>query len=258
MTLGPGAFQYPAPDAVDDPYYGVIPVDFIMESILLDGLDWFRNDPEAKNFVFGHLLAMGKYGQAKVNEISSYINKYEIAVVQSFALVQTDVPSISIQLLDGGEKLEWAGLNDHQRAFNELDGQDNFLGRYEEGYCAIADTVQLGIHSINTPDFAKYLYYLVVYILNVRKSELEAMNIILGTFRATDLSRLNDYLPENMYSRFINFSVSSLMRFRKGQIPVLDTIRGVHVTDPDSDIENIDLGLSVRDIKQSNNGGGNG
>lgn len=259
MTYG---LQYPPPPVLDSPYYGAVPVDFILEKILLDGLEWFRTDPEAKNFVFGHLAnpILSKYGQAKIDEIAAFINKYEVAVVQSFLLLSKEVPSISIQILDAGEQLERTGLDDHQRTFNTFDTDDNFAGRFQDGYAPIGDGIHLGIHTINTPDLAKYLYYLVIYILCTKKEDLEAAGIILGTFRATDLSRLNDYLPENMYSRFINFSVSSLMRFRKGSVPVVDTIRGVHVAgpevDPDSDIEDIDLGLSIKDIQQSTNGGG--
>ncbi len=255
MTFG---LQYPPADVADSPYYGAVPVDFMLESVLLDGLEWFRTDPEAKNFVFGWLAhpILAKYGQNKIDEIAAYINRYEVAVVQSFALIPKEVPSISLQLLDGGEQLERTGLNDFQRTLNTFDTNDDFAGRFEDGYSPIGDSVHLGIHTINTPDLAKYLYYLVIYVLSEKKLELEDAGLILGTFRATDLSRLNDYLPENMYSRFINFSVSSLMRFRKGSVPVLDTIRGVHVAGPGADPENVDLGLSIEDIQQSTNGGG--
>lgn len=255
MTL-----YYPPQDAElqDTPYYGAVPVDFIMENILLEGLQWFRTDVEAKNFVFGWLLTptLAKYGQAKIDAIAAYINKYEIAVVQGFSLIDNMNPSISIVLGDAGEMLERAGLNDFQRQVDILN-QDatEILTRYEDGYSAMTDAMHIGIHTINTPDLAKYIYYLVIYILNVRKTELEAAGLILGTYRATDLSRMNDYLPENMYSRFINFTISSMMRFRKGSVPMVDTIRGVHAPgpdiDPNSDIENIDLGLKVSDIKQS-------
>lgn len=49
----------------------------------------------------------------------------------------------------------------------------------------------------------------------------------LGTFRATDLSRMNEYLPENMYSRFINFTSFSIASFDKGLVPIVENIIGM-------------------------------
>jgi hypothetical protein len=103
------------------------------------------------------------------------------------------------------------------------------------------DSVHIGIHANNIPDLVKYLYYLVIYILSAFKPELEARGLQLGTFRATDISNLNQYLPENMYSRFINFTVFSVATFSKGAVPIIERIMGLSIaTGPASGIAGVD------------------
>ena len=229
--LGAGAFQYPPPKQEDCEFYGVYPVDFLFESVLRAGLEWFRTDPEAPKFVFGHLLSpyLSKYGQAKIDEITNYIKKYDIKIVQHWSLINTSVPCISIQLLDANEMTDRAGLSDFQRSIDALNTEMEVVGRRDVGYSPISDNIHIGIHTQDTPDLVKYIYYLVVYILNSFKSQFEAKGMMLGTFRATDLSRLNEYLPENMYSRYINFSIFTTASFDKGAVPIIEEFMGVHV-----------------------------
>lgn len=260
--LGQGFFQYPPPKFEQEFRYGIYPTDFLIEAIIRSGLEWFLNTPEAPNQVFGHLtspLLDARYGQAKIDEIAAYIRKYEITVVQHFSLMDTRVPAISIQLLDGSEAVERAALADFQTHIDSLDASNAVKGRVEVGFSPIIDNVHIGIHSIDTPDLTKYLYYLVAYVLNVFKPEFDRLGIYLTTFRATDISRLNDYLPENMYSRFINFQALTLASYDRGTLPIIEKILGVHVPQgPDADSANIsdteievETGLSLSDIKQS-------
>jgi hypothetical protein len=92
------------------------------------------------------------------------------------------------------------------------------------GYSPIRDNILLGIHGGETPDLPKYLYMLVVYILNSYKYDLMTKGIFLGTFSMTDISRMNDYLPDNVYSRFMTFSANSNAPWKKGTLPQLDIV----------------------------------
>ena len=92
------------------------------------------------------------------------------------------------------------------------------------GYIPITDNIQIGIHSINTPDLTKYLYYLIVYLLNVFKMELQERGMLLTTFRASDISRMDEKLPENMYNRYIYFSTFTTASFVKNKVPILKDI----------------------------------
>ncbi len=244
---------YPAPvvEQKDCPV-GIYPVDFIVEQTIRAGLKWFRETPEAPKQVYGHLsvpFLSDKYGQSKIDEIANYIKTTDIRIVQHWALIDQSVPNISIQLLDGVEREDRAGLDDHAAEFdviNEVDGA--VLGREQVGYAAISDNMHIGIHAITTPDLTKYLYYLIIYILMAFKPQLQERGIQLSTFRTTDVSRLNEYLPDNMYSRFINFSVYTEAPFKKDSLPIIEEIIGVHVEEP---LDEISGGIGINNIQQS-------
>ena len=232
---------YPQPSSNEPIVYGVLPVDFLLETVLEAGLTWYLSDINNSKLVFGHLgtgWLNSKYGQAKINEIWNFINKYELPIVQHFALIDQTRPCISIQLLDGSEMTERAGLEDHGGVVDTItDGQ--LTGRKEVRYSPIIDNIHIGIHVINTPDLAKYIYYLVIYILNAFKPQLEERGLQLSTFRATDISRLNEYLPENMFSRFINFSVFSIAKVDSGDMPLVENILGINMADSGAPILDI-------------------
>lgn len=229
---------FPAPPTPEPVVYGVLPIDFLLETVLDAGLAWYRTDINNSKLVFGWLgtsWLSSRYGQAKIDEIWNYIEKYEVPIVQHFSLIDQTRPCLSIQLLDGSEMTERAGLEDHGGVVDTYDIDGNVTGRKQIRYSPIMDNVHIGIHVIGTPDLAKYLYYLVVYILNAYKPQLEERGLQLGTFRATDISRLNEYLPENMFSRFINFSTFSISKFDAGDMPIIDEIIGIHMSDSNPD-----------------------
>jgi hypothetical protein len=236
--IGQQFLQYPPPPDQLEEHFGVYPVDFTLEAVLRAGVDWFLNTPEAPNLVYGHLLSTWlnqKYGQAKIDEIAAFIKKYEIPIVQHWSLIPERVPCISIQLLDANEEESRAGLDDHKEMVDIINEQnDNIIGRTQVGYSPIIDQIHIGIHANQTPDLAKYLYYLVIYLLNGFKPQLQEKGLMLSTFRATDLSRMNEYLPDNIYSRFINFSCFTVAPYKKTELPIIDEILGIRVPDPDS------------------------
>lgn len=243
-------------EGFEDSTFGVYPVDFIIEQTLRAGLKWFRENADAPLSVYGHLtktFLSDKYGQSKIDEIANFIKTTNIKIVQHWALIDQAVPNISIQLLDGAEREDRAGIDDHAGVLDTVDEvTGDVLGREQVGYAAITDSVHIGIHAVDTPDLTKYLYYLVIYILMAFKPQLEERGIQLGTFRTTDISRLNDYLPNNMFSRFVNFSVFTQAPFKKGVLPTIEEILGLHVS-PESDttVDEISGGITVSNIQLS-------
>ena len=254
--------EYPPPQQDEDLHTGLYPVDFILESILLAGLEWFRTTSGSGKKVYGHLGDpwLAKYGEAKILEIENFIKKYDIRVVQHFSLIDAQYPTISIQLMDGSEMTERAGLADHSGDMDVLDGDENVVGRSEIGYIPVLDNMQIGIHNTQTPDLTKYLYSFVIYVLSAFKPEMEKRGMQLGTFRATDLSRMNEYLPANMYSRFINFSIFTTASFDKGAVPIIERFMveypDVSVSGPDAivsdNVDDIELQLRVKDTGDLN------
>lgn len=230
--INPQQMTYPAPKLTSPTYHGLYPIDFVLETIIRVGLEWFRTTPEAPKLVYGHLMApwlAEKYGEAKIQEIAAFIAKYKIEVVQHWAQIPQVLPCFSIQLLDGSEDLQKVGMADFARTADVLNMENAIVGRSEVGYEPMLDNIHIGIHTESTPDLAKYLYYLLIYILNAFKVQLEARGLQLGTFRATDLSKLQEYLPNTVYSRFVNFTCLSISTYDKGGVPIIEKILGVHV-----------------------------
>jgi hypothetical protein len=221
-------FHYPPlPKESGVNYFGLHPVDFILETVLSAGMSLFQTDDDFARAAFSQLdrpYLQAQYGEKKIDEIIEFIRSNEVRVIQGFPMSDEQSPTISLNLSDGAEAEKWSGLDDFMANQDALDMQGNVLGRDEIGYVSMEDSVLVGIHAIGGPDKVKYLYYLVAYIIVSFRDQLEERELILSTFRATDLSRLNEYLPENMFSRFITFKATSIAPVKKGSVPIIDEL----------------------------------
>ena len=215
---------YPQPQIETERRTGVYPSDFLLEQVLDAGLDWFRKNPDAPSLVFANLLRPeleSRYGQEKINEIATYIRSTQIRVLQSFPVEDQQAPTISINMNSSGEAQELGGLDKFAERLTDFDALGNIVGGQELGYHPITDSLLVGIHSVGTADKVKYLYYIVVYILMSLRSQLEETGMFNMTFQATDLSRLNEFLPANMFSRFLTVNFTSMAMFKKADAPVV-------------------------------------
>jgi len=257
--ISPVKTVYPPVKQAEECFTGIYPVDFVLETIIDAGLKWFRTDPNAPLAVFGQLnrpWLRDRYGEKKIAEIEAYIKKYEVRVVQHWSLIAKVTPCISIQLLEANEEESRAGLEDHSRVLDNLGDDNAVLGRESYGYIPVIDNIQIGIHASETPDLAKYIYYLIVYILSAFKTDLQDRGLKLTTFRATDISRINEYLPENVFSRFINFQVYTNAEYKKDDLPIIDKFLGLNIDDTsDSEKENYEIadagGITLENISPS-------
>lgn len=215
---------YPQPQAEQERFTGVYPSDFLLEQVLDAGFDWFRKTPEAPNLVFQNLLRSEldkRYGQEKIDEIATYIRNTQIRVLQSFPVEDQQAPTISINMNNSGEAQELGGLDKFAERVMDFDALGNSTGGQEYGYHPITDSLLVGIHSVGTADKVKYLYYIVLYILMSLRAQLEESGMFNMTFQATDLSRLNEFLPANMFSRFVTVNLTSMAMFKKADAPVV-------------------------------------
>ena len=222
---------WPAPQVEKECITGIIPIDFFVERLIETGIEWFRNNPKAPNEVFGHLkdaFLNDKYGQIKIDEIAEYVKRTEIDVKQAFPIEDEESPSISINLQSSAEISNLTGLDDYAGSMNALGSDGTVMGTTQQGYTPIRDEVLIGIHATSSPDKTKYLYYLVTYIINAFRDQLEErpgkVNGLFNiTWRATDISRLNEYLPAHMFSRFVTLTADHFAIFNKAvQIPFIE------------------------------------
>ena len=218
---------FPQPSSAVADRFGIYPTDFIVESILDEKLKWFRSTPKAEHDVFGRLLMpqiAKRYGEAKIAEIAKYIRDTDIRIIQAFPAEDAQMPMISINLGDSAEAEQYSGLNRFAGHVDNLGPTGNVVGRQEVGYIPIQDSILIGIHASGTPDKVKYLYQFVAYSLASSISQFEAMGFFSVTQRATDMSRFNEYLPANIFTRFMTLTLTTMPRFKKDVVPMVDSI----------------------------------
>lgn len=92
--------------------------DLIVESIIRDGMESVRRDPTIIDDIFQDIsrnlgpLMDAKYGDREINKIKEYFTEREVHVVQAFSQVESNLPAVSIQLIDNTESIPRAHLDD--------------------------------------------------------------------------------------------------------------------------------------------------
>ena len=141
--------------------------ELVIESIIRDGLEDIRQNPEFLDDVFGEFTkayATRKYGQAEIDKIKALIDKKNIAVVHSFHEASAKSPCYSIQLglegedktsrLDDFEEDERVTITDAVR-LDQLKKVTNLVPTAYDpvtGKISVDDSVDL------SPVYAAYLY----------------------------------------------------------------------------------------------------
>lgn len=95
--------------------------EFVFETVIRDGLGELRSNPDLLNDIFSRFLEAhfaNQYGQVKIDELKTYIVENQIRIVQSWAMVPTSTPCISIQLINQDETEDDQNLGNE---FPELD-----------------------------------------------------------------------------------------------------------------------------------------
>lgn len=232
------------------PTSGVIPTDFILQAIIESGLAWFRaNAVVAASAVWGPFVTnsflTAKYGQTKIDELRDFILATDIPVVQHWSMAEQRLPCFSVQLFDGGEAQNEASMMDYIEAVDTFDGQGNVIGRSSYLVSPIRETIHVGIHVANSPDIAKYLYYFLVYLLIAFKPTLEANGIDLSSYAATDVSRLNEWLPANVFTRFVNVTMRTQPEFLPQVADqIVTAIQGVQIPPAGGTISLADISMA--------------
>lgn len=80
--------------------------EFVIETVIRDGLGELMATPAKLDDIFSRFLEAqfnNQYGQAKINQIKTYITNNQVKIVHSWNLVPTSVPCFSIQLIKADE-----------------------------------------------------------------------------------------------------------------------------------------------------------
>jgi hypothetical protein len=80
--------------------------EFVLETVIRDGLGFIRSNPGVLDDLFSRFTSThfgNQYGQAKIDQLKTYIQTNQIRIVQSWAMVPTSMPCYSIQMLRSDE-----------------------------------------------------------------------------------------------------------------------------------------------------------
>ena len=110
--------------------------------------------------------------------------------------------------------------------------------RIERRMIRLEETISLGVHARNDVHIAKYLYYLLTYILKSRMDSLIQRGIHLDFGVGGVFDRADEYQGENVFSRFMEVNCITEFDWDQEQVSLIDnfdlTIRAPDGTTPTS------------------------
>lgn len=169
-----------------------------LQRIIQEGIKLLKDKPQILDDIFQYYTcdAMNSdYGQSYIDEIKSWFAKTKVPVVQAWSMDPQQVPQITIKLATEQEDESKAAFGDHWA----MEEEGNI------GAAAFVVNLDITIRSSANGDQVLWLYYMVNYILFKRKRRAEELGLRLHTFSATDYSRDNSKLADNVWERYIRF-----------------------------------------------------
>jgi len=276
--------------------------EFVIETILRDGLNELRLTPDKLDDVFSLFTSAffnNQYGQEKIDEIKTYIQNNQIKLSQALSLTPVDMPCITIQLVSSEEpedeqnfsnmlpeededkepdvlidpvtptaydiitgKLSIADGSDlsmvcpnlvfvdaSDQEFEIGSGNSNLSGnkfinigpgkepdisaagkivssikitRTDRRKIRLREVISLGCHAANNVHLAKFLYYIVVYIIKSRQLSMENRGLALDSHTASIFDREGQFEGEHIFSRFIQLNVLTTFTWDQEQVNLID------------------------------------
>lgn len=176
--------------------------EIVVQRVLQRGLKNLRENPDAFNEIFGQFLCSElttDYGQAYLDEIRQFIFETKIPVVQAWALNPQRIPCYSIHLANEAEDEQKAAIGDFYG-----DAEDNTVST---GVFTVY--IDIGIHGNKTGDMVIWMYYVLAYIMFKEKLIAEKLGLQLHTWSASDHQRVDQKLPENVWTRRVRFKCTT-------------------------------------------------
>jgi len=96
------------------------------------------------------------------------------------------------------------------------------IQRVERRMVRLEETISLGVHARNDVHIAKYLYYLLTYILKSRMDSLIQRGINLDFGVGGVFDRADEYQGENVFSRFMEVNCITEFDWNQEQVSLID------------------------------------
>jgi hypothetical protein len=276
--------------------------EFVIESVIRDGLGLIKSNPAILDDLFSRFTAThfnNQYGQAKIEELKTYLVNNQVRIVQSWAMVPTSMPCFSIQMLRSDETENLQQFDDYYEdqdspkdpnvivasltptaydtvtgkltinpaanlenicpnmvfidgndiKFDIRSGNSNMSGdkyinigsgkepllnapgqivssieitRVERNMIRLKEVISIGCHAKDDVHLAKYLYYIVMWIMKSRKDSLIARGIHLDRGTGGMYDRADQYQGENIFSRFMDMSCVTEFDWNQEEVNLVD------------------------------------
>lgn len=135
------------------------------------------------------------YGESYVEGIKTWFANTKIPVVQAWSFNPERIPLISIHLSTEQEDESKAAFGDYFGPGTES----------EIGVGVFTVMLDIGIHTSKNGDEVLWLYYIVSYILFKNKMLADHLGLRLQTFSASDYTKNNALMADNIWTRWIKF-----------------------------------------------------
>jgi hypothetical protein len=169
-----------------------------LHRLIQEGISILKENPDVLDDVFQYYTCepmSSLYGEEYLNQIKQWFLQTKIPVVQAFNLNVHKAPQIAIYLASEQEDETKAAFGDHFDYGEEAN----------VGVGVFTVTLDISLLGSKNTDEVLWMHYIVSYILFKRKRRAEELGLQLHTFTASDYSRENRMLPENIWSRNIRF-----------------------------------------------------
>ena len=190
-----------------------------LQRVIQVGLAGLKTDRAAFDDIFAmynHSNMVNDYGPAYIDTIWAWFTETRIPVVQAWALNKTRIPGISIHLNTESEDESKAAIGD----FYGIDVEED----QAIGTGVFTVNLDIGIHADKTGDEVLWLYYIVSYVLFNQKRLAEDMGLMLHTFSGSDYGKRMDWMPENIWSRWIKYRATVQNMWSAGELFEADSV----------------------------------
>jgi len=173
--------------------------EIVVQKLIKTGIKGLRADRAAFDELFAQYSdpdLQDDYGDDYLDKLWDWFSTTKIPVIQAWSFNAQKIPSISIHLANETEDENKAAMKD----MGFVDSDNN-----EIGVGVFTVMVDIGIHANKAGDHVLWIYYVVSYILYKYKSWAEKNGLQLHTFSASDYNKDNQYMTENIWTRWIRF-----------------------------------------------------
>jgi hypothetical protein len=169
-----------------------------LQRMIQTGLKNLRTNRVAFDCIFSTYLSdemEASYGQEHIDSIFNWFTDTKMPVLQAWGFDGTRTPAFTVHLADESEDESKAAVGDF---FGMGEDADIITG-------VSSVSLDIGLHADRSKDHVLWMYYILTYIFYKEKVLGRELGLQLFTWRASDYTKENKYMGDNVWSRWCRF-----------------------------------------------------